>query len=208
LKRDYQLVLVDARGHGNSDKPHDPEAYGLDDRVGDVVAVLDSLTIRQAHFWGYSMGGWIGFGMAKFAPVRVDRLVIGGSHPYARSMEVYRELLKTGIAHGLEAFITAVEQLVGPMLAGWKARLCKGDLEAFLAVAQDRASIEAVLPKMEMPCCLYAGGADPVLPEAELASELIRNVSFFSLSGLTHLQAFVRADLVLSRVNGFLRGAA
>jgi pimeloyl-ACP methyl ester carboxylesterase len=30
LKRDYRLILVDARGHGQSDKPHDPNAYGLD----------------------------------------------------------------------------------------------------------------------------------------------------------------------------------
>jgi pimeloyl-ACP methyl ester carboxylesterase len=27
LQPDYQLILVDARGHGHSDKPHDPDAY-------------------------------------------------------------------------------------------------------------------------------------------------------------------------------------
>src|SRR5262249_18139552 len=68
LKHDYRLILVDARGHGSSDKPHDPAAYGLDKRAGDVVAVLDAIGISRAHFWGYSMGSWIGFGMAAFAP--------------------------------------------------------------------------------------------------------------------------------------------
>jgi len=208
LKRDYRLVLVDARGHGSSDKPHDPEAYPLDNRVADVAVVLDALTIKKAHFWGYSMGGWIAFGMAKFAPERIDRLVIGGQHPYARSMEGYRQLLRNVITHGAEAFVTAVEQMAGPPPPGWRARLHEGDLEAYLAMAQDRTSIETVLPEIEMPCCLYAGEADPVFAEVKSASKSISSVNFFSLPGLTHLQTFVRADLVLPRVSKFLHGAA
>ena len=27
LKSDYRLILIDARGHGASDKPHDSDAY-------------------------------------------------------------------------------------------------------------------------------------------------------------------------------------
>src|ERR1700726_2295119 len=61
LKSDYQVILIDARGHGQSDKPRDPEAYRLEKRVGDVVvAVLNDLGIGKAHYWGYSMGGWLG----------------------------------------------------------------------------------------------------------------------------------------------------
>ena len=41
LRSDYRLILIDARGHGASDKPHDPGAYELERRVADVVAVLD-----------------------------------------------------------------------------------------------------------------------------------------------------------------------
>ena len=57
LRPDYRLILIDARGHGASDKPHDPDAYVLNRRVADVVAVLDALDIRKALFWGYSMAG-------------------------------------------------------------------------------------------------------------------------------------------------------
>ena len=67
LKPHYQLILVDARGHGASDKPHDAVSYALPFalplRVSDIVAVLDDLGIQKAHYWGYSMGGWIGFGL-------------------------------------------------------------------------------------------------------------------------------------------------
>jgi pimeloyl-ACP methyl ester carboxylesterase len=87
----FRLILADARGHGGSDKPHDPATYHLDRWVTDITTVLDALNLAKVHFWGYSMGGWIGFGMAKYEPERVDRLVIGGSHPYARNQEPARE---------------------------------------------------------------------------------------------------------------------
>src|SRR5215475_3637443 len=82
LRNDYELVLIDARGHGGSDKPHDPSAYTLAQRAGDVVAVLDDLGRATAFFWGYSMGGRVGFGLAKYAPERIAAFVLGGQHPY------------------------------------------------------------------------------------------------------------------------------
>ncbi|MDQ5830432.1 MAG: alpha/beta hydrolase, partial [Actinomycetota bacterium] len=62
LKQEHRLILIDARGHGASDKPHDPEVYGLEQRPADVVSVLDDLDIAQVHYFGYSLGGWIGLG--------------------------------------------------------------------------------------------------------------------------------------------------
>ena len=70
LKHDYKLILIDARGAGASDKPHDAAAYDPALRASDVVAVLDDLGIRHAHYFGYSLGGWVGFLLAKYAPDR------------------------------------------------------------------------------------------------------------------------------------------
>ena len=67
LNQEHRLILVDARGHGASDKPHESEAYELKRLVSDIVVVLDDLQVIKAHYLGYSMGGWIGFGMAKYA---------------------------------------------------------------------------------------------------------------------------------------------
>jgi len=86
LKSNYRLILVDMRGHGASDKPHDGRAYTLQQHVSDVTAVLDQLHIPLVHFWGFSMGGWIGFGMAKYAAQRLTSLTIGGASPYARTI--------------------------------------------------------------------------------------------------------------------------
>jgi pimeloyl-ACP methyl ester carboxylesterase len=94
LRPKYRTILIDARGHGGSDKPHDESSYALDRRVADVTTVLDAEGIEKAHFWGYSMGGWISFGMAKYAPQRVHALIIGGSHPFARDQSGFRQWIR------------------------------------------------------------------------------------------------------------------
>ena len=205
LRPDYRLIIIDARGHGASDKPHDPDAYVLNRRVADVVSVLDELNIAKALFWGYSMGGWIGFEMAKYAKERVRALVIGGQHPCARSMGTLRQMVQAGIAQGSEAFVAAMEEMFGPESSERKGRLLLADLEAYLALAQDRLGLEGILPTMLMPCCLYVGEIDPIYPEVEACSRHIPQVTFFSLPGLSHCDAYARSELVLPRVTGFLK---
>ena len=207
LRSKYRLILVDARGHGDSDKPHDEESYTLDKRVADVTTVLDTLRIERAHFWGYSMGGYIGFGMAKFAPRRVNALVIGGAHPFARDQSGFRQWLREGVARGPDALVAGFENMAGPIPDTYAARLRSADLEAYLAAARDRAGMEDVLETMTMPCCVYAGEADPLFAQARSASAQISNAHFFSLPGLTHLQAFVESGSVLPQVMEFLSGA-
>jgi pimeloyl-ACP methyl ester carboxylesterase len=204
LRSQHRLILIDARGHGRSDKPHDRRAYALENRVRDVVAVLDKVGVEKAHFWGYSMGGWIGFGMAQFAPDRIDRLVIGGQHPFARSMEDLRQMVRAGIQGGPEAFLAAFGQVFGPAEGAFAGRLRAADLQAYMALLQDRPGLDELLPHISAPCCLYAGEADDIYFQARSGSERISGATFLSFPGLDHCQAFVRADLVLPRVMKFL----
>ena len=200
----YRLILVDARGHGRSDKPHDEVSYTLDRRVTDVTSVLDAVGVEKAHFWGYSMGGWIGFGMARHAPDRVDSLVIGGAHPFANNQAAMRQWVRDGITAGGDDFVAAFEKMVGPISASYAARLRAADLQAWLALAQDRVSIEDMLGAMAMPCCIYAGEADPIFRRVKAAADRIPNAHFFSLPGLLHSQAFIESSTVLTPVIKFL----
>jgi PAS domain-containing protein len=47
---------------------------------------MDSIGILRANYWGYSMGGWIGFGTAMEARARLRAIIIGGQDPYGRKM--------------------------------------------------------------------------------------------------------------------------
>lgn len=56
LAKDFRVIAFDARGHGKSDKPRDPAAYGRQQAL-DVVRILDALKIDRAHIVGFSLGG-------------------------------------------------------------------------------------------------------------------------------------------------------
>ena len=203
LKNDYRLVLLDARGHGGSDKPQAPEAYTLEKRVGDIVAVLDDLGIATAHYFGYSMGGWIGFGVARFAPERFRSLIIGGADPYTRDADGWRQFIRIAVEEGPEAFVATWEEEFGALPPALRERMLAYDYETLLVVAQDHESLEAVLPTMRMPCLLYSGEMDEPEPVEECAKQ-IPNATFFTLPGLDHGGAIIRSELVVPHVKKFL----
>lgn len=204
LKDEYRLILLDARGHGASDKPHSPDAYELKKRVEDIVAVLDDLGIAKAHFFGYSMGGWIGFGVARYAPERFRSLIIGGQHPYAQNMDEVRQLVRYGVENGPEAFVAKWAAELGALSSESRERMLAYDYEALLAVAQDRESLEDVLPTMRMPCLIYAGEMDEAYPLAKECAKQIANVTFVTIPGLNHSETLMRIDEVLPHVKRFL----
>jgi pimeloyl-ACP methyl ester carboxylesterase len=203
LKSDYRLILVDARGHGASDKPHEPEAYKPASNAADVVSVLTDLDISRAHFFGYSMGGWIAFAMAQYAPQCVHGLIIGGGNPNPPASP--DPMLQALLQRGVEAIPAHWGAPLSPELA---ARLLANDRQALVAYRTQRLSSPgfiAILPQMTMPCLMFAGETDAVYPANKEAVTRMPNVTFFSLPGLGHADTFFHSDLVLPHVIQFLR---
>ena len=204
LRGDFRLILIDSRGHGASSRPRDPEAYRMALRVGDVVAVLNDLDISEAHYLGYSMGAWIGWGIAKYAPERFRSLILGGRAP-AEDPRKGHPLLES-LKSGMETTLAAAKSVYG---SGWtsqvKAMVLAMDLEALVALLslRERVGYEDMLPTLTVPCLIYVGEADGYYSGAKKASEVLPNATFVSLPGLDHVQA-ARIDLVLPHVREFL----
>jgi pimeloyl-ACP methyl ester carboxylesterase len=76
----FQLIALDCRGHGKSDKPHDPGEYGAE-MAADVVRLLDHLKVEKAHLVGYSSGAFIAGKLAATCPERVLSVVYAGQAP-------------------------------------------------------------------------------------------------------------------------------
>jgi pimeloyl-ACP methyl ester carboxylesterase len=200
LKHGRKVILVDARGHGASDKPHDTAAYAKDLQAADIVAVLRELAISRADYFGYSMGGRIGFALAQYAPEQFRALILGGAGGDGRSRigNGFRAGLKEYGAEGIPALWGA------PLPPTLKARLVRNDIVALDASLTDNLGFADILPTMTMPCLMYAGAADPICPVAEAPAAEMPNVTFFTLPGLGHAEALLRSELVLPRVLEFL----
>lgn len=74
----HRVVAIDCRGHGQSDKPHDPAKYGPQ-MAKDVIELMDHLKIEKAHVHGYSMGGMITGQLLATRPERFITACFGGS---------------------------------------------------------------------------------------------------------------------------------
>lgn len=70
----FQALALDARGHGESDRPS--TGYELTSLARDAVHVLDAAHIEQAFVVGHSMGTFIARAMAVIAPERVRGLML------------------------------------------------------------------------------------------------------------------------------------
>jgi len=203
LKDSYQVIMIDARGHGASDKPHAPQSYGLQTAAGDVLAVLDELEIHRAHFFGYSMGGAIGFAMAKFAPERLLSLIVGGAHAFEDNVESFRNV----DGKDPDAFVVALEAFLGEKIAPEIVPLVlDNDLEALAAAARPRPDMQDILPTLNIPCLLFSGTEDPRHPLVEACSGQIPGSKFVSLPDLNHVTCYLSSDVVLQHVLEFLEG--
>ena len=78
LSESYQVIALDCRGFGQSDKPHDPKSYGIE-MSQDVVRLLDHLGIPRAHIVGHSMGAGI---TAQLLTTNPDRFWLSGNLRY------------------------------------------------------------------------------------------------------------------------------
>lgn len=210
LSQEYRLILVDARGHGRSGKPHEPEAYDLKLRVNDVLAVMDDLGTAKAHYLGYSMGGRIGFGIMRYALDRFYSLIIGGMSADTPNTDVPPERRVATLRQGMAHYVADAEAKEGPMEAGRRQRLLDNDPEALIAATlapRGTDGIEDLLPEIDVPCLLYCGEADGFFAGAREAARAIPNAEFVSFPGLDHGQTSRAAELVLPPVLDFLKRA-
>jgi len=201
LRAGRQVVLIDARGHGESGKPHEPSAYTGKNHANDFVAVLDALGISAADVVGYSMGGMIALAAALHHPARVKTAVVIAAHPFAQDMSPYRR----AIVDGLEKWLAIVEAQGVRLSDASRRRILANDVQALRAcVARDRPDASAALPAFQTPLLAIAGTEDPVFGAVRQLAERTGG-HFRALAGRNHITSFLAVDEVTAAVEDFLR---
>jgi pimeloyl-ACP methyl ester carboxylesterase len=207
LQQDYQLVLIDARGHGASDKPHEPEQYADEVLARDGVAVLDDLGAERAHVFGYSFGGRIALSFAEYAPSRLRSLIVGGQGGAGvtvtpQDAEQNRRAYAVGMDEVLRGWAPDIPPCV--LTPDFRARMLANDPEALAAsVSVSRPDLKEVFPTIEVPCLAYTGEDDP-RPRVRAMAEAMPKGRYASLPGLNHWAGFYTSALVLPVVRPFL----
>jgi pimeloyl-ACP methyl ester carboxylesterase len=102
-----RVIAIDCRGHGESQKPHNPAAYDEDRMAADIIAVMAELRVAEADIMGYSMGAALAIRLMHDAPGRVRRCVLGGiGETYFRPVPERVEIVAAALEAADPATIT------------------------------------------------------------------------------------------------------
>ena len=180
----YRVIALDNRGHGQSDKLYNPDAYDPEIMATDVIALLDHLGIERADLIGYSMGARISAMAALRYPERVRSDVLGGLGIHL----VDGEGLPPGIADALES--QTPETLTDPTQKMFRTFAEKngGDLKALAACMRgSRRGLTAHdVATLVTPVLVAVGSRDHIGGDPQRLATLIPKGQAFVIEGRDH----------------------
>lgn len=183
----YRVIAIDNRGHGYSEKLHDPSRYGGPVMAEDVRRLIEHLGLEQAHVMGYSMGARIAAFLALQYPAKVRSAIFAGL-----GINMVRGMAGTGpIANALEA--QSIEDVVNPTARTFRAfaEQTKSDLKALAACirsSRDPISRDDV-GRIACPVLVAVGSEDVIGGSAEELAKLIPTAEAFVIPNRDHMKA-------------------
>lgn len=181
----YRVIAIDNRGHGRSDKPHDPALYHPPLMAGDAAALLDHLGIPQAHVMGYSMGARITAFLALAHPHRVRSVVFGG--------------LGIGMVDGVGDWDPIASALLAPSLdkvSHERGRMfrafadqTKSDRQALAACIMTSRDLltAAEMSRIEASALVAVGTKDDLAGSAQALADLMPHARAVDIPGRDHM---------------------
>ena len=166
-----RVITLDARGHGHSDKPHDPAAYADDAMVRDAEALLDHLGIEQVDVCGYSMGAMTTYALVG-REARARSAVLGGVGGRLGGPALAKRAPR--IAEALLADNpSAIEDRTAAAFRSF-ADSTGADLRALAAIQRARRSASRpATPRIRVPTLVIVGDGDTLVgPPDELAARI------------------------------------
>ncbi|MFQ5698988.1 MAG: alpha/beta fold hydrolase [Myxococcota bacterium] len=180
-----RVVALDCRGHGRSDKPLDPAAYGGDLMPSDVLRLMDHLEIERADLMGYSMGGAISMALITTHPERFRSAVlggVGGGRPNRDRKAIAQALSANVGPGGADAVSRAFRAFATSTGADLKA------LAAVMRSERPAVSPEA-LSRVRIPVMIVIGEQDDLVGDARPLADAIPAARLVTLPGRDHLTA-------------------
>jgi len=163
----HRVIGIDARGHGSSEKPHDPSAYADNAMAKDVGALFDHLDLKQADVVGYSMGAGVAMRFAA-RDDRIRRLVLGGfGGRFGQGRDVDRSRFAAAFEGDDES--STPEEFLPFRRFAIGSGMDMGALRALVRSDQFEGEFEAA--KIRVPTLVVCGDEDPMQPH-ELAAAL------------------------------------
>lgn len=182
---DRRVIALDCRGHGESGKPHDEDAYSTGTMAGDVIGLLDYLDVEEADLMGYSMGGRITVELVTSHPERFNSAVAAG----VGSSILDGRSAGGSIADGLVT--DDPDSIDNPVARRFRifAESNDNDLEALAACIRSPSSApnRDELADVDLPVLVVAGSEDDLVGTPGGLADAFGNGESVTVEGEDHL---------------------
>jgi len=174
-QKGYKTILLDMRGNGKSDKPHDAASYANDAEAKDIIGLMDFLKIKKYRVVGYSRGSIITSRLL-LLDKRITKAIIGGmgtafTNPdWPRRIMFYHALRGDSVPE-LKGVVNYVKQQGLDQLA-----------LAYLQKEQPSSSVEE-LKGIKQRVLVICGEQDEDLKLAKELSNIFSNSVFATVPG-------------------------
>jgi class 3 adenylate cyclase/esterase/lipase len=217
-----RVIVFDKRGQGLSDRVGEQT---LEERIGDVRAVMDAAGSARATIFGWSEGGPMSLMFSATYPDRTSALVLCGSfacttaEPWLVTQEQWTQFLRRIESHwgqGVLVPINAPSRQNDAAFVQWFGRLERASASPGAILALMRANygidVRHVLPTIQAPTLILHRVGDKTVPveAGRYLAQHIPGARYVELPGDDHLlQAFDQAtlDLLIDETEEFITGA-
>lgn len=223
--KQYQVIMVDNRGTGRSDKPDIPMTIPM--LADDLARVLDALSIDRVNIFGVSMGGLISQRFALNHHERVINLILGSTSPggphflkpdadglrilfdaeYLKNMTPERRTREVFSFMCSEEYIAENPESYNYYHRATVEHPTPGYIFKRQAEAMFREDTWDELPGIDVPTMLITGTADRLVPfrNSELMKERIPGSELVLLQGKLHGFFIEAMDSTKIFINGFIK---
>lgn len=205
----FQVIGLDFRGHGKSDKPHDAESYGTDRLASDVIGVLDHLGVTETSLVAYSIGTVVALHLMHTHPTRFVRACLVATGDGLMGMPPYTfDRVMPAIGPVLDR-TTYPKDLPKHLAMYWNfVEATSGDRTALRALSMGSYPHlpEAATAQIAVPTLVISGENDLVLGQGRHLAKALANGEYLLVPNADHFTLASDAN-VRKEVAHFLASA-
>lgn len=218
LAKEYHVILIDLRGHGNSSSSYDP--FTIDNMAKDIKEVLESLQVGQFYLFGHSLGGYITLSLVEHYPEKLKGYGLIHSTAFPDSEEAKegransaKSIEKDGIQPFIDGLVSKLfsdDSLLNLKKEVEKTREVgystnsKAAQQTLLAM-KGRPDRHIVIKKNNIPVLLVAGDQDKIIPVEKSLSAEGSHIKTKIIAECGHMSMLEKPDTLVEVIREFLQ---